>query len=225
MTISAIAAGLLISTSPAFANTDDSQGLSVLWEQWALSIPTAVNPVLDTTGANCTVGQRDSVWFLAGVFGGGTATRTCSIPENTSLFFPVINAVNVNSPNLCGQGPANISVKDLRVPPKGFIDGASDLSVQLDGKPVYMARIRSAPFPVALPSGNIFDAPCGGPGKGGAGIFSPSVDDGYYSAVGPLKVGKHTLHIHAANHSAGFTLDVTYQLTVVNVLGNQDGQE
>jgi hypothetical protein len=165
-----IAIGVLISTNAAFAN-DDSRGLSVLWEQWALSIPTAVNPVLDTTGANCMVGQRDSVWFLAGVFGGGTATRTCSVPENTSLFFPVINSVNVNSPNLCGQGPANFSVKDLRVGPKAFIDGASDLSVQLDGKPVYMARIRSAPFAVALPSGNIFDAPCGGPGAGALGSF------------------------------------------------------
>jgi hypothetical protein len=112
----------------------------------------------------------------------------------------------------------------LRVQPKAFIDGASDLSVQLDGKPVYMARIRSAPFAVALPSGNIFDAPCGGQGKGGFGVFSPSVDDGYYATVGPLNVGKHTLHIHAANHSAGFSLDVTYQLTVVSVLGSQDGQ-
>jgi hypothetical protein len=162
------------------------------------------------------------VWFLAGVFGGGTATRTCSVPENTSLFFPVINSVNVNSPNLCGQGQANISVKDLRVGPKGFIDGSSDLAVELDDKPVYIERIRSAPFEVALPHGNIFDLFCGGPGSGGSGIFSPSVDDGYYAKVDPLKPGKHKLHIHAANHSQGFTLDVTYQLTVVKVLGSQD---
>jgi len=27
------------------------------WWQWLLSIPTAVNPNLDSTGANCGVGQ------------------------------------------------------------------------------------------------------------------------------------------------------------------------
>jgi len=33
-----------------------------------------------------------------------------------------------------------------------------------------------------------------------------------------LGVGNHTLHIHAENPSASFTLDVTYNLAVVPVL-------
>ena len=36
------------------------------WWQWALSIPTSVNPLLDTTGERCMIGQRGSTWFLAG---------------------------------------------------------------------------------------------------------------------------------------------------------------
>jgi hypothetical protein len=48
-----------------------------------------------------------------------------------------------------------------------------------------------------------------------AGVYSPSVDDGYYVLLKPLSVGNHTLHIHA--ESTGFTLDVTYDLTVVPV--------
>ena len=52
---------------------------SARWWQWALSIPAAVNPILDATGANCARDQVDDVWFLAGTFG-GTVTRSCTIP-------------------------------------------------------------------------------------------------------------------------------------------------
>src|SRR5215469_9678414 len=77
---------------------------SAQWWQWALSIPTAQNPQLDTTGANCMIGQRGGVWLLAGTFGGGTAVRSCSIPADAVLFFPVVNSVQINTPNVCGQG-------------------------------------------------------------------------------------------------------------------------
>lgn len=106
------------------------------WWQWAMSIPTSVNPLLDTTGERCMIGQRGSIWFLAGVNGGGSAERTCSVPEGLPLFFPVINAINANSPNVCGQGPNNISVKDLRAAIKPFIDGAEHLVVTVDGRDV-----------------------------------------------------------------------------------------
>ena len=54
-------------------------GTTAQWWQYALSIPTSVNPLLDPTGADCMVGQRDPIWFLAGIFPGGTATRTCAV--------------------------------------------------------------------------------------------------------------------------------------------------
>src|SRR5690349_23790807 len=67
---------------------------TALWWEWVFSLPAPINPTQDATGADCMVGQRDSVWFLAGVgvFGGGSATRTCSIPAHKTLFFPVINS-------------------------------------------------------------------------------------------------------------------------------------
>src|SRR5690242_5593991 len=61
------------------------------WSQWALSVPGAKNPLLDTTGQYCGERQIDEVWFLAGVLGSGQATRTCNIPAGKSLFFPLIN--------------------------------------------------------------------------------------------------------------------------------------
>jgi hypothetical protein len=87
------------------ASADSFEDLSVEWWQWALSIPTTVNPQVDTTGKDAVVGQRGKVWFLAGVFAGTSAERTCSVPEGTALFFPVINSVQINAPNVCGQGP------------------------------------------------------------------------------------------------------------------------
>jgi hypothetical protein len=215
-----IATGCLLFTHAAVIAADGEGQLGAQWQQWALSIPAAVNPQLDATGSNCMLGQRGSVWFLAGTFGGGNATRACSVPEGSTLFFPVINYVNINAPNVCGQGPENVPVKDLRAGAKQYIDGATDLAVELDGRPVHFVRQRSTAFEVALPPGNVFEGPCGGPGTVPPGIYSAAVDDGYYAKIERLEPGPHVLHIHSANPGGGFVLDVVYYLTVTPVLGN-----
>jgi hypothetical protein len=38
------------------------------WWQYATSILTGVNPLMDPNRTNCMVGQRDPAWFLSGVF-------------------------------------------------------------------------------------------------------------------------------------------------------------
>ena len=204
--VSALAQG----AADLFANT------TAQWWQFAISIPTTVNPLVDSTGTDCVVGQRGPVWFLAGTFFGGTATRTCSIPEGAALFFPVINSVQINTPNVCGQ-PGNLDVKALRALAAPFIDAATNLSVRIDGHPVPFSRVKSAVFAATFPTDNIFNAPCGGPGTVPAGVYSPGVDDGYYAALPPLRVGSHTLHIHGEVPSQSFVLDVTYDLMVVPV--------
>src|SRR5882672_533857 len=202
------------------AGVDNSVRLDVLaaqWWQWALSIPTTVNPLEDVNGANCMVGQRGLVWFLAGAFNGGTVTRTCSVPDQATLFFPVINSINFNTPNVCGQGAASISVSDLRAFSAGFISGGSKLSASVDSQPVSpLKHIKSVVFEVALPIDNVFNAPCGGPGTVPPNIYSPAVDEGMYVLLKPLKAGRHTIHIHAENSSQGFVEDITYDLTVVS---------
>jgi len=201
--------------STASSETDLDE-LTAQWWQWALSIPTSVNPLEDTTGANCMVGQSNPVWFLAGFFNGSAATRSCSVPEGAALFFPVINAINFNTPNVCGQGPASISVTDLRAVSASFIAGASNLSVSVDSQPVTtLKHIKSIVFDVALPGDNVFNALCGGPGTVPANIYSPAVDDGIYVLLKPLKVGQHSLHFHAENVSQSFVEDITYVLTIV----------
>jgi hypothetical protein len=221
---SSIAAAALALTLPVnIAIADDAAVplpvLTAQWWQWALSIPTDQNPQLDPTGQYCMVGQRGSVWFLGGVFSGGPADRSCSVPEGATLFFPVINEVSINSPNVCGSGPENEPVKDLRQMSKSFIDAVPPTSVrvQIDGRNIPFRRIQSQIFEVALPGDNVFDAPCGGPGTVPAAIYSPAVDDGYYATLGPLKPGAHTLHFQAEQSTQPLPTNVTYHLTVLPV--------
>jgi hypothetical protein len=213
-----IGLGVMIPLNMAFADSPSFKRLSAEWWQWALSIPVSENPILDDTGDKCVVGQRGSLWFLAGNSGGAT-TRTCTVPEDTVLFFPVINSVNIDTPNVCGQGREKIPVKELRALSAAFVDGATNLVVEVDGEPIrHIHRVQSKVFEVALPEENIFDAPCDPFGGIPAGIYSPAVDDGLYVQLKPLDIGKHTLRIHAENLGAEFTLDVTYNLTVVPVV-------
>jgi hypothetical protein len=202
------------------ASADDAvsfKQLSAEWWQWAVSISPSNNPVLDATGGNCMVGQHGSVWFLAGNFG-GTTTRTCAVPEGTVLFFPVLNSVNIDTPNVCGQGSESIPVADLRAASAAFIEGAANLSVVVDGEVVKAHHVQSQVFAVALPEDNVFDAPCLGAGLGNvpAGVYSPAVDEGFYVKLNPLDVGTHSVVFHA--ESGVFVADVTYNLTVVPVV-------
>jgi hypothetical protein len=220
-TIGLIGLGFMMPLNMASADSDFLQRLSAKWWQWALSIPVSENPILDPTGDKCVIGQRGSTWFLAGNAG----TRTCSVPEGEALFFPVINSVNIDTPNVCGQGPERIPVEDLRAVSAAFIDGASNLLAEVDGESIDdLRRIQSKVFVVALPEENVFDAPCAALGGAPAGIYSPAVDDGVYVKLRPLEVGDHTLHFHAENlgdpstTNDDFVVDVTYNLTVVPVV-------
>ena len=216
--LATMALGLGLTMQPTLAS-EESGGfsrLSAQWWQWALSIPPLQNPLLDMTGEKCMVGQRGPTWFLAGVFGGdGTPiTRNCTLPDNVSLFFPVVNSVNFNSPNICGFGPEDQSVAVLRRDAAPFIDGSINLLVEVDGNRVkHLRRVQSKVFALTLPEDNLFDAFCAVPG----GVYSPSVDDGVYVHLGALKPGPHVVHIHAENPSATFFLDVIYMLKVEHV--------
>jgi hypothetical protein len=213
----AVIAAIGYTAVPALADDDrgDLRALSAQWWQWALSIPTATNPLPDLTGSLCMAGQRGPVWFLAGTISASGApapvVRTCDVPEGTALFFPVVNAVNFNSPG-CGQEDRNLSVPELRALVAPGIDAASGLSVLLDNRPVRPRRVRSVPFAVTLPPQDLFSVtfgiPCLVPGR----VYSPAVDDGYYVLLTGLSVGQH--HLSFRGSIPGFSLDVFYTLNV-----------
>lgn len=219
----ALAVSLLLQTTPAIADppifmpqsAPFGKSLSewtAEWWQLMLSLPTSVNPLADESGASCMVGQRGAVWFLAGNFGGTAApsTRTCSIPENKAIFFPVLNVIDLNT--------TTQTAGELRAETAPCLDAATQLTVEVDGQSLSRLfdknRVRSVVFEVALPADNLFGL--------GAGTYSPAIDDGYYVMLKPLAVGAHTVHIVGA--SAGcplipfpFSTEVTYHLDVVPV--------
>lgn len=180
------------------------------WWKWALSIPFAVNPMNDQTGANAAQGQSGPVWFLAGTFcpGSGpcdvaTATRNCTVPAGKLIFFPILNAE-------CSTFEGNgTTYEDLLACARGAGDIASGMVCEVDGVSLGNLdayRATSGLFTVGpLPDGNIWGAP--------VGTTSAAVQDGYYIMLAPPSAGPHTIHFAGA-FDGFFALDVTYCLQV-----------
>ena len=82
-----IGMALMLTQAPATAGPGDVDKSGASWWQWVLSIPVDENPLLDTTGEKCMVGQSGGVWYLAGTFGAPTVTRDCTVPAGTAFLF------------------------------------------------------------------------------------------------------------------------------------------
>jgi hypothetical protein len=191
---------------------------SAAWQQWALSIPVVNHPLFDN--GDCSVGQSGPVWFLGGKFcaintpGCGTknVVRSCSVPAGTALYIPVLNAewsvLEMNDPKF--------QIADLRSNAALNMDGAANLSFDIDGAKIPRLkkdfRVQSPAFVFTLPDDNLFNAVGEGPYPGGS--YFPGVDDGVYVMLAPLSGGPHKIHFHGAFPVWGFTLDITYNLTV-----------
>jgi hypothetical protein len=185
------------------------------WWQWAYGLPVDGHPLFDETGADCAAGQSGPVWFLGGVFNvSGSADRTlCSVPTGKALFFPILN---VEWDNICPPIEPPMTIEELRAIAASFMDLATDLSCELDGRPITnLDRYRFAgdPFGVDIPSGSIWEFfGCATP----AGHYEPLVPDGFYLMLAPLSPGAHVLHFRGTvGDPVNFTLDITYHLNVV----------
>lgn len=183
---------------------------SAKWWQWAFSLSLEDNPFFDESGScdNGANGQSGPVWFLTGVINAsGTAVRTCTVPAGKALFFPIINA---ECSTLEGNGSTE---KELRTCAEGLINPVTSVAAEIDWLPIQSPQAYRVSSPLftfgPLPEDNVLqlfgvDAP--------AGATSLSVADGYYLLLAPLPVGQHTIHFTGT--VPGFTLDITYNLTV-----------
>lgn len=185
---------------------------AVAWWQWVWAIPLANNPTADTNGQFAALGQSGNVWFLAGTQG-GSAERTASVPANKALFFPVVNTIWVNLPDL-GDNPWSKDQESYARDLIGAsIDTATGVACEIDGvavKQIAAYRCKTAKggeFMVQIPEGNIGGLPL-------QGTYGPSVDDGIYLMLAPLSAGQHTIHFTAALGDGSWSLQVTYHLTV-----------
>jgi hypothetical protein len=184
------------------------------WWQWALGVPQATNPLIDTTGDDCKQRQVDDTWFLAGSLESDPVVRNCEIPEGKALFFPLINkaffAFLTDPPE---------PEEDLRA--KAACTFPVELFAKIDGFEIRRLErfftgasgSQSPLFNVQLPPGNIFGAdPTAIPEL----VLSPSAEEGYYLFVRPLSRGEHTVRWLAEGCQApDFVQDITYKLTIV----------
>lgn len=173
---------------------------SKAWWQWAGSFDSADSPVADRTGRNCQLKQHGPVWFLAGTYGTARTVRSCAIPRDRYVFFPLINyvvmptAVQASCTSCCASHTAAA---------RSITDHPSYLVLDLDGQRVEdLIRYRQATTEcfdmgaLAQPSYQVF----------------PSAANGYYVMLRPLSPGKHVLNFGGV--LPGMSQAVTYTLIV-----------
>jgi hypothetical protein len=214
---------LALATSMALAQVGQGaaasgtpEELAAAWTQWAYSKPAADSPLIGSYkgGAQCDgtplSPTQGKTWFLAGTSDGSKVTRTCTMPVETQLFFPVVSVVGFPFPN------TNETKQTERAAAIAFInavlaDPKFSMLVTVDGKMVASDRIvraRSGPyFTLTLPEENVVGVL--------AGEYEATAD-GLWVTLPPLPPGKHTIHFEASAPTVGFSQNNTYKLTVVN---------
>jgi hypothetical protein len=196
--------------------------LSKRWLEWALAQPYTQSAINDQTGEKCDVDQDDKVWMLAGTHG-GPVTRSCEIPFNTPLFFPLVNRWIMP-----GLDPT-----DMPDDVPGFIawvesyfatqrSRACELHLTLDGEPLladleeidqelYVAV--TEPFDVYLNADNWATVY----GKQ-EGVYPLTFIDGHWALLQPLPPGDHVLEFGGTTCNAAggvqFMTSAVYELHV-----------
>jgi hypothetical protein len=201
----------LTGTSTSIIPPSSIPAISAQWARWVLQIPASNNPILDTTGAKCAINQNNNIpfWFLVGDFG-GTVTRTCTIPKDRFIFFPVLNALVTDIPS----PPGNIQQEQAIAKQIADATIVSSLRASVDNKQLSTSdihRAQSVPFSFIAPQNEILGDPQG---------FGTGVTDGYWVILNPLSVGQHTIHFSGQARAIPalgfppFSLDVTYHISV-----------
>jgi hypothetical protein len=153
---------------------------------------------------------HNGVLFLAALPGGVTINVT--IPAGMPLLLPVMDAEcsELEPDPFHGDTEA-----ELRACANHHIDHTSGLFLVIDGHTVNNLRdyrTESPLFEFTLPENNLFqffglDAP--------GGTTSPAVDAGIYVLLTPLSGGQHTIHVGGTFDELGFSIDTTFEITVV----------
>ena len=197
--ILALAVAAPIASGQTASQPQDLKALSGEWWTWAISKPSPLDGDYKQ-GRRCKGEFVEGVFFLAGTTG-GDATRTCTVPADTALFFPVLNSFITDDEDAYPEGPTN------------FVDTAlanGEFSATLDGEDLEIIRIATGPFTLTVPKPNIFKAP---PGP------YTAVSDGLWVYLPQgLEPGEYTLQFGGTSVTAEgepFSLDVTYNLKVV----------
>jgi hypothetical protein len=175
--------------------------LTARWWQWVLSIPRNDNPLIDDSGKNSANNQSGPVWFLAGTFE-GPAERSCTIPADKAILFPVIN---FEASVAEGDGTTE---EELATRVKFEMDQITDIRAMINGTKLdnlKQYRIRSPLFSVTLPADNVL---------GLAAQTTKMMSEGYWLFLKPLQPGKYDLCSFGSCLAGRIKIGISYHLTV-----------
>jgi len=184
--------------------------LSGDWWNWLSQFPIATNPNIQEGEIECSLGQSDHIWFLAGNFG-GTSERSCTIPMNKALFFPILNS-------LWWTPEDAATIPEVRAFANFFMNKVTSLEVSVNDVPLedlFAYRAQS-------PAGGFFWEGILQEDFGLDPYPRPSAADGFWILLKPLAVGDHVIHIRGVvlkdppDIRETFELDITYNITVVD---------
>ena len=195
--ILALAVAAPIASGQPASQRQDLTALTEAWWTWALKDPSPMVGEYEG-GQQCEGEFVEGVFFLAGTFEGGDAKRTCTVPADTALFFPVVNSFTTAEEPNYPWGPHKFVAK---------ASANGETYATLDGEDLKMKRIATGPFTLTLLHPNIF-------GVAGGPYPYPAVSDGLWVYLPQgLEPGEYTLKFGA--DSGNFSLNVTYNLIVV----------
>jgi hypothetical protein len=192
------------------------------WTQWAIGLPhSTTSPIADETGEFCGLDQSGKVWYLAGTFG-GPVERTCTIPANRHLFFPLINRWVINPYTDIDDEVAQQELIDFAT---GYFAenraATCSLTLRLDGEDLLGDDLEDLdeelyvdvlePWLLDINPDNWATQ------YGFEGGPTPAVTDGHFALLRPLEPGEHVLELGGSTcdgDEIDFETFATYHLTV-----------
>jgi hypothetical protein len=191
------------------------------WWQWSLAFPVSADPENGT--ADISSKQSGDVWFLPAPLGGGTATRTGTVPEGTALFVPVLTFEDDNTG--CPTY-TDYTAAQLTTAVEGGWGAVTATTCTIDGVPVtgldnpqtssYLVITEPFSYKLAAYDNVLANYPnfVGETCIPNGTTVSPTVAEGVCVMIRPLSVGTHTVVITAAAPNYGVVYNVTFNLTV-----------
>jgi hypothetical protein len=173
------------------------------WWQWALSIPSAINPILDSNGNRCALGQRGNLWFLAGSTGGRTE-RDCTLPAGGRVLIPLHNTFCSPSASLTEAQCDDAVVRNY--------ESFTSWQVLVNGVPHEVIEQPPTPgesvFNFVIPRNGMFGYK--------PGLYRATSAAGRWAIVDVTAPGVYTLEVRS--RSPWFAATVAYRLSVAEVL-------
>src|SRR5829696_1402301 len=191
--------------------------LTAEWWNWGFSTSPSPLDCSYTGGTQCEGEYVDGVFFLAGAGGSKAVDRTCTVPADTPILFPVSNVIcsaafdpiqEVDDPKPYDKKCAEPITDDV-------IDPPSEWYATLDGQDLEQQRIASGLFQWTIASD---DNPFGLT----AGTYLAGSDGLWVYLEEGLTAGEHTIVFGGRYRDTPFGsfkgARVTYHLTAVSLV-------